>query len=312
MSKTKERLEYATDTGRIPLNPARMLKSKHLPSVKRMRDAEEERYALTAAEVAVILAHLPSPYDLYARVRALTGMRPEEARGLTVGDVDLDMGTLTVRAVVVDVNGHAVREDETKTKGSRRTVALDADTLARLRAYVPKHTKAARAAWPAEVRRVDRLRTKAERAGRVPPEPLGPFPGNELPLFVGLRTGRAFGKADAARLDYSKPLADAVFRKRYWRPALSAAGVPATVRPYDLRHFHASSLVGRLGAEGALTLKEIQNRLGHASAAMTLDRYARTPRADYDRQRSALDAVVLSDATPDNVTELRPKGTLSG
>jgi integrase len=57
------------------------------------------------------------------------------------------------------------------------------------------------------------------------------------------------------------------FRRRVWRPATLAAGV-APLRLHDLRHTCASLAI----AAGA-DVKVLQRMLGHASAALTLDRY---------------------------------------
>jgi integrase len=57
------------------------------------------------------------------------------------------------------------------------------------------------------------------------------------------------------------------FRKRVWQPAITAAGV-APLRIHDLRHTCASLAI----AAGA-DVKVLQRMLGHASAALTLDRY---------------------------------------
>jgi len=57
------------------------------------------------------------------------------------------------------------------------------------------------------------------------------------------------------------------FRKRAWQPAVTAAGV-APLRIHDLRHTCASLAI----AAGA-DIKVLQRMLGHASAALTLDRY---------------------------------------
>jgi integrase len=57
------------------------------------------------------------------------------------------------------------------------------------------------------------------------------------------------------------------FRKRVWTPASMAAGV-APLRLHDLRHTCASLAI----ASGA-DIKVLQRMLGHASAALTLDRY---------------------------------------
>ena len=57
------------------------------------------------------------------------------------------------------------------------------------------------------------------------------------------------------------------FRKRAWTPATEAAGV-APLRIHDLRHTCASLAI----AAGA-DVKVLQRMMGHASAALTLDRY---------------------------------------
>lgn len=57
------------------------------------------------------------------------------------------------------------------------------------------------------------------------------------------------------------------FHKRAWNPAIAAAGV-APLRLHDLRHTCASLAI----AAGA-DVKVLQRMMGHASAALTLDRY---------------------------------------
>ena len=56
--------------------------------------------------------------------------------------------------------------------------------------------------------------------------------------------------------------------KAFFKPALRAAGLPETVRLYDLRHTCASLLI----AEGG-SVKAVQAQLGHKTATMTLDIY---------------------------------------
>lgn len=58
------------------------------------------------------------------------------------------------------------------------------------------------------------------------------------------------------------------FRRRHWKPAVSAAGLPEGLRFHDLRHTCASILI----SQGAHP-KEIQARLGHSSITTTMDRY---------------------------------------
>jgi integrase len=56
---------------------------------------------------------------------------------------------------------------------------------------------------------------------------------------------------------------------RHFRPALRTAGLPETLRLYDLRHSAATLLL----AAGAHP-KVASERLGHASITMTLDTYS--------------------------------------
>lgn len=278
-------LDYAVRTRRLATNPA---VGVGLPKVKQQRAREEKRYPLTPGEVSAICDRLPEPWDTYTWLVAWTGMRPEEASALTLGDLDLDSATVRVRAVLVDVNGRLVREDDPKTVKSRRTITLDTATVARLRAYVAAHRQRAMAWWPEEARR------RAEQSLY----PLGPFPGDDLPLFVGIKTGRANGVPDLERLDFSKPMRHGLFYNRHWKRTIKALGLPPHLRFYDLRHAHVSWLV----ADGTLGIKEISERVGHSSAVMTLDRYAHVPRDYHDRQRRALD--ILAEPTTNNVTPL--------
>ena len=64
------------------------------------------------------------------------------------------------------------------------------------------------------------------------------------------------------------PILHGNFYNRVWRPAVTTAGLNP-LRIHDLRHTAASLAV----ASGA-NVKAVQAMLGHASAAMTLDRYA--------------------------------------
>jgi integrase len=69
-----------------------------------------------------------------------------------------------------------------------------------------------------------------------------------------------------------------------WRTARTRAGLPQWATPHDLRHFYASLLIAR----GA-SVKVVQARLGHASAATTLDIYGHLWPDDEDTTRIAVD-----------------------
>ena len=68
------------------------------------------------------------------RLAALTGLRRGEVLGLARDALDLDVGRLVVRQALVEVKGELVTS-EPKTARSRRTVDLDAGTVAALRAH---------------------------------------------------------------------------------------------------------------------------------------------------------------------------------
>ena len=72
-----------------------------------------------------------------------------------------------------------------------------------------------------------------------------------------------------------------------WRSAVSVAGAPAGTGFHDLRHFYASLLI-RHGE----SVKVVQARLGHASAAETLDTYSHLWPDSDDRTRAAVDRVL--------------------
>jgi len=72
-----------------------------------------------------------------------------------------------------------------------------------------------------------------------------------------------------------------------WRPAVAAAKAPTGTGFHALRHYYASLLI-RHGE----SVKTVQARLGHKSAAETLDTYSHLWPDSEDRTRSAVDEVL--------------------
>ncbi|MFF0264671.1 hypothetical protein [Kribbella sp. NPDC004536] len=272
-------LDYAVDTRRVSENPARVGRFRTmrgvLPPVRKVSDAQQTYYPLSTDEAFTIIGHLPYPYDVCGLLAADSWCRPEELAGLWLEDVDTEQGVIGINAVVVDVNGHLIRETDAKTVKSIREIDLAPDTNTKLAVYVKAHIASALAAG---------------------------YPANklhELPLFVGLKEGRAYGKPDIERLDfvhqdcdengepvgqpYAKTIRHSNFYNKHWRAATRAAGVPDSVRFYDLRRAGISLHVNRLGKDDALSLPEIQERAGDASKVMTFDRYSHAPKRDTDR-----------------------------
>jgi len=89
------------------------------------------------------------------------------------------------------------------------------------------------------------------------------------------------------------------FRRRVWRPAVAVAGV-APLRLHDLRHTCASLAI----AAGA-DVKVLQRMLGHASAALTLDRYGHLLPGQAESVAERLDEMVRR-AVPTPVPPVTP------
>jgi integrase len=79
------------------------------------------------------------------------------------------------------------------------------------------------------------------------------------------------------------------FSREIWRPAVAKAGARRGTGFHDLRHYYASLLI-RHGE----SVKTVQHRLGHATAAETLDTYAHLWPDSEDLTRHAIDSVLQS------------------
>jgi integrase len=70
-----------------------------------------------------------------------------------------------------------------------------------------------------------------------------------------------------------------------WEAAAKTTGVDFTA--HGLRHFYASALIA-----GGASVKQVQERLGHASAVITLQTYAHLWPGDDDRTRDVMDSAL--------------------
>jgi integrase len=86
------------------------------------------------------------------------------------------------------------------------------------------------------------------------------------------------------------PLTRTVFG-RAWTPAAKAMGLEPGEGLHQLRHFYASLLI----ADGR-SVKEVQERLGHASAQETLDTYSHLFPGSDDGTRTAIDRAFAPNA----------------
>lgn len=180
--------------------------------------------------------------DLYPLVRlaSMSGMRRGEVCGLLWADVDLDDAKVKVRRQLSSIDGALVFSEHPKTDRGRRTISIDAETVAVLRAH------------------------KARQSER------------RLALGPGWRdTGLVFTSLAGESVDPDS--IGKTFARRVARARVSP------IRFHDLRHSHCAHLVA-----ANVNVKAVSARMGHASVAFTLDRYAHLmPEAD----QHAADAV---------------------
>ena len=190
-------------------------------------------------------------FGLFIRVMVATGARRAEVCGLRWSDVDFVAGTLDVSRSYTVLPGSR-GHSPTKSR-SARTVMLDPDTVAVLDL-----------GW-AEAERLNSmcgLSSEQRRSGYI---------------FAMDPTGQRAWRPDSAHAR--------------WARTQVAAGVRASVRLHDLRHFQATQLLG-----AGVPVPTVAARLGHADGTTTMPKiYAhRSQRAD----QQAVDIVVklLGDA----------------
>ena len=122
-----------------------------------------------------------------------------------------------------------------------------------------------------------------------------PLPDVVLHALVAHLADYPAGRDD---LVFTNDRSEPINRTRFsdvWRRVVADAAVPAGTGFHALRHYYASLLI-RHGE----SVKVVQSRLGHASAAETLDTYSHLWPDSEDRTRQAIDAV-LGAAPPDEI-----------
>ena len=136
-----------------------------------------------------------------------------------------------------------------------------------------------------------------------------------VPRFLAVQLGEHVEGLDPQGLVFTTPagapLRSSNFRQRCWLEAVEACGLDG-LRVHDLRHT-AASLAVKSGANP----KVVQQMLGHASAAMTLDVYAGLFNADLDDVAARLDEAVSREAgvsrvCPDEAPDEAPEAAANG
>jgi integrase len=220
-------LNAAVEEQLLATNPA----AKAKPPKAKVVDAEarKARRFLDADQVRTFLLSVRG-HRLRAafHLAATTGMRRGELLGLGWANVDLDGGRLVVAQTLLAPR-YELTFSEPKTKHGKRSIDLDGETVAVLRAH--------------------RRRQAEERLA------FGPGYDDRHDLVF--------------RRENGKPIVPHLFSLAF-QTAVREAGLPP-MRLHDLRHTHVALL-----AKAGVPAKVIQERLGHHSAAFTLDAYGGT------------------------------------
>jgi integrase len=234
----------------------RRIASSPCEGTKLPEDHRNQVAPLETDQVLALEQALPRRYRALVTLGAATGPRISEATGLTVDRTGLKPPSprpaLPIDRQLVVLPGEAPFLGPPKRRASVRDVPLPQVALDALARHL--------AAFPPTPREV----LCRDAAGRTWTETV------EL-VFTTAAGGPLRRNA----------------LSRVWRPAVLAAGLPPGTTFHDLRHYYASLLI-RHGE----SVKVVQSRLGHATAAETLDTYSHLWPDSEDRTRLAVDSVL--------------------
>jgi integrase len=240
-------LSDAQERGLIVRNAVRELRGKRT----RHRGREERRSKLKVGidipepnEVRALLAKASGSFRVFLLTAVFTGLRASELRGLRWIDVDLPRKVLRVQQRADKYN----QMDVPKSEASERTLPLTPGLVQALREWKLQCPK------------------KEGRLWLVFPNGKGNVEAHRNILERQLKPAMKKASIVTPELD------------EQGNPKLDKDGKPIMAAKYSglhcLRHFFASWCINRK-VDGGLELpaKVVQQRLGHASIAMTLDVY---------------------------------------
>lgn len=120
-------IDAAVEDGLLLKNP---LKSKRI-RIKGAASRETPPYRVE--QMRYLVQHIPeieNPIDrMYLAIQAMHPFRPEEVLGLQAGDIDTERMGIHVRRAVTHPNRNQPEIKDTKTGGSKRTIALSSAAL---------------------------------------------------------------------------------------------------------------------------------------------------------------------------------------
>ena len=218
---------------------------------------------LALAVVEQLAADTPPQLRVAVTLAASTGMRQGEVLGLTVDRVDFLRRTVTADRQMMTVAGREPFLAPAKTKASNRTVPLPQVAVDEL----GEHLRAFRA---------DPVALTWETPEGTPVVAVRLMFADDGRPWSRQNFGRAWHRGLRAASDCPK--------HRTANRDSKADCVCIVADFHELRHFYASLLI-RHGE----SVKTVQARLGHASAAETLDTYSHLWPDSDDRTREAVD-----------------------
>lgn len=217
-----------------------------------------------------LAATAPQQWRAAVTLAASTGMRQGEVLGLTVDRIDFLRRTVTVDRQMMTVAGREPFLAPVKTKASNRAIPLPqvaVDALA-------EHLRTSRS---------DAVTVAWETPERTTVEPVALVFTDDGSPWSRQNFGRAWHRGLRLASDCPK--------HRTSEPDRNAVCACLRADFHELRHFYASLLI-RHGE----SVKTVQARLGHASAAETLDTYSHLWPDSDDRTREAVDLVLGAPA----------------
>lgn len=218
-------------------------------AVELPRQQRKEMQALSPEDAAKFLKAAGNDrWGIIFAVALLTGMRPEEYLGLQWKDVDLNTGVVTIQRTLV-----------WRRKGGGWYFGE------------PKTNRSRRSIpLPASV-----LRGLKEHKARQSEEKMKRRQDyQDLDLVFATAEGG--------------PLAHQNLFRRHFKPILTAAELPSSIRLYDLRHSCATLLLA-----ANENPKVVSERLGHASITMTMDIYSHVLPTMQQAASEKLEKIVL-------------------
>lgn len=212
-----------------------------------------------------LIEQVKEPYKPAIWLMVLGGLRPAELCGLRVGSIDFARHVVHVTETLLPVHKYGTTAHQSAVTGPPKSEAGNRSIP------IPQ--------WLSD-ELAELLAARAAKSGTAP--------SGDDHLFLTPK---------------GLPLHRDRFRQSVVRPALVAAGLPETLRTYDLRHSHASLLID-MGAN----VLAVSQRMGHVDPSVTLREYGHLFEGTQEKLTEQLDGLRMATAkstTASNVVPLK-------